>query len=339
MGRTPGSLGEGRATGRTASSASAVGRDPVVEVGRLVLAAVTATVGEGEAEAPGFLRRRAGREISGLPAGAERRLLGKVVRALEAPQGDRDSVVCALLEWAGHLEARGHLAEAEGVIVRARRICPSDPELLLHQGRIARKRGERQRAGRLYERVRRLDSAGGRLTRMAAVGRGMVGAGDGQTSLGEGLREARRAGDREAEAVAREERARLRRRRGELEAALRDYAVAAFRFRDPADRGRVGHEAADMLLAAGELGGARSVLRATEGAGHPREAERARVRLREVARSIGDELGIRRWAGRGAGDLVSLGPPPWKTSSSSEGPGEKRKSRLRRNLNRFLTLS
>ncbi len=220
-----------------------------------------------------------------------------------------EELVAALTAWAAAAEARSRYARASEILSLAASLQPHDPALVLHRGRIARKADRPDEARALYQRTAELAGADEHLTRMASVGEAIV-APDAERALGRALREALQAEDREAAGVVLEARARIRRSAGDASGAVRDFASAAIRFCDPTDRGRVLHEAADLLIAEGSTGAAREVLRAAHAVAHPRQAERAAARLHALAREAGDELGQRRWAGYGAPELVSLGPGP-----------------------------
>ena len=182
-----------------------------------------------------------------------------------------------------------------------------DGELILHAARISRKAGDLDRARSLYRRVRRFEGPDTRLTLMAEVGLALLSS-DSEKELGRVLRRAVYQNDPEVAGVALEERAAARRRRGDRKGALRDYAAACLRYEDPADRGRVIHAAADVLVAAGDPLAARQVLLEIEELGVAGQWSRARSRLREISRALGDELGIRRWKADVHRQLVSLAP-------------------------------
>jgi hypothetical protein len=271
-------------------------------VGRLVLRAL-----EPASDDAGFLARRAAHAVGGLPEGPERRYLGHVLRTALTLDAGADERTRSLVAWAGHLESRGLLDWSGTVLERARTLHPGHAELTLHAARVARKSGRRGDAGRLYDEVIALEGGGGRLARMADVGHALV-ADDAERALGRALRRCLEAGDREAAAVAQEARAECRRRRGDGAGAVRDYLVAAARYGHPADVGRIGHEIADLLLAAGDPLAVRQTLIATEELAHPQQAARARARLLSLCRSLGDEIGERRWSDAETPTLVSLTP-------------------------------
>lgn len=132
-------------------------------------------------------------------------------------------------------------------------------------------------------------------------------------ALGAIFRRAIRGGAGEAAAVAQEERARARRAVSDVSGALRDYITAAARYPDSIDRGRVGHEVADLLIGTGDLEGARRALRATESIGHPEQIAFARARLQGIARGQGDELGL--LATRPIPLLLWCSSLPWPTAT------------------------
>lgn len=263
----------------------------------------------GTAEARDFRVRRAEAELRTVPGSDEGVVLRRVLGAVAEGDVDGDERVGALLQWAGFLESRGRLDEAADILELARGESPDDAGLTLHAARLARKSGRSGDARSLYRRVQALDGETGSLGAMARVGEALL-APDPRRALGRALREAVRSGDREAAAVAQEERFRARRAAGDLRGALRDGLVAAARYRDPVDRGRVGHELADLLLGAGDLLGARRILIEVEARAHPDQAAWARSRLRDLSRRLGDEIGRRRWKDAPLPALISLTPAP-----------------------------
>jgi len=286
--------------------------DPARDVADLVLRVVRRRAAPALAESPdgvlsadAFLVRRARHAVRGVRDGTGRRLLSRILDSHLQPGAGPDARACALLGWAGHLESRGRLTEAARVLELATERRPNDPGLALHAARVARKSGNRAGARALYDRVRDLDDGGGDLERMAAVGSALLAA-DPVRELGRAIRRAVRAGDGEAAAVAQEARARARRRGGDADGAVRDFLVAGARFEDAADVGRIGHALADLFTSTGDLAAARRALLETERRGHPEQAQRARARLFTIARTRGDELGLRRWAEAGPPPLVSL---------------------------------
>ena len=274
-----------------------------------------------------FLARRASLAVHALPDGAERRHLGRLL-ALTHDGCDPCDRTEALLAWAGHLESRGLLEWADSVLEQARQLSPKDPVLFLHAARLARKQGRIARARRCYDRVAELDDGSGSLSRMAIVGYALL-VNDKGRALGRVMRAMLRVGDPEAAAVAQEARAALRRARGDVDGALRDYGAAAARFEDPIDRGRIGHEVADLLSERGDPLAARRVLIATERISHPVQVERARSRLLAIARAVDDQIGIRRWSDAPSSTLVSL-----VTRTTME-PGSGRAGRVEGMIRRY----
>jgi tetratricopeptide (TPR) repeat protein len=249
-----------------------------------------------------FTRRRASVAVGEIADPTERALVGRV---LEVDPASDEEVATTLLSLCGFLETRGRYAAAVAVVETARRRLPRNPALALHAARAHRRAGDRAVAADLYAEVRALDPSRGDLYRMARIGEALI-ADEPTRALGRPMREAREAGDAEAAALAQCERARLRRRTGDRDGAARDYIGAAVRFPDRVDGGRAGHECADMLIAAGQSDAARTVLMATLEIGHAVQAEWARARLHALSRTMGDEVGRRRWAGSAHPELASL---------------------------------
>lgn len=272
----------------------------------LLLRAIRPPAGDSPSTERTFLLRRAATDIRDFDDPRER---GALWRVLEAGHDADSSGALAegLVGWAGYLETRGLFETAEAVLHVARELAPANPELTLHTARIARKRGRLDDARRLYDRVAELEGDEGELSIMASIGRALTSE-ERLQALGAILRRAIRRGAGEAAAVAQEERARARRAVSDVSGALRDYISAAARYTDPIDRGRVGHEVADLLIGTGDLEGARRALRETESIGHPEQSAFARVRLQNIARAQGDQLGVRRYAPDTPPPLVSLSP-------------------------------
>lgn len=267
------------------------------DAARLVLKAV-----RERADAHAFARRRAAAAVAQLPAGAERHQLTRVLECHGVAE-----VVEALVIWCGQLEAAGRIGEAAEALDVALAYGPDDPTLILHAARVARKEDDRARARVLYDLVAELDDGDGRLSRLASVGRALVSEAP-ERELGRALRRARLADDHEAAAVALDARAAARRRKGDVGGAVRDYLVAAARYADPLDIGRIGHELADLLTSDGDIMAARHVLVETARRARTRQALWARSRLLVMSRALGDEVGMRRWADTPTPPLTSLSP-------------------------------
>ncbi|MEX2527962.1 MAG: hypothetical protein WEA09_10035 [Gemmatimonadota bacterium] len=291
------------ATSDNAASDSAASR-PVPRAGD-VAQLVFRVVAEAET-GESFLTRRAIQVVAQHPNVTERQYLRRILEVFLSVEIDVERRLRALVAWAGYLESRGRLVEASHALGLASAYQPSDPELLLHSARVARKSGHAERARALYRQVRELDGESGHLAGMARVGQALLEENPTST-LGGAIRQCIASGHQEAAAVALEARARLRGKQGDLDGALRDFAVAAARHHDPADLGRIGHEVADVLIAAGDPLAARRALQETERHGHPEQVKRARARLLGLSWDLGDELGVRRWSHAGSPNLVSLG--------------------------------
>jgi hypothetical protein len=185
---------------------------------------------------------------------------------------------------------------------------------------VARRLGDPARALAFYAEARRLDGAEGEIARFASIGEAVV-SGDPEGALGPAIRRAVRAGHGEAAAVGLEERARVRRAAGMRRGAIRDLCVAALRFADGIDRGRVAHELADIAMTTGDLATAREALLLALACGAPSQREHARSRLHTMARNQGDRVGMRRWRSMaGPPALVSLAPSRTSGATSAAGP-------------------
>lgn len=275
--------------------------------GALVLRAVAAYLaGSSGVE---FLVRRALRELRSLPRGPERSALRRLLELVEAGGEGSDPLVPLsgiLVAYAWELEKTARYSEAAAALELARAVVPGDPEIALHAGRVARKRGDRSGALSMYALARELDAPCGRFTRLVEIGEALLSA-DVERELGRAVRRAVVAGDLEAAAVGLEERARVRRESGDRSGAVRDLCVAAARYVDPVDRVRVVHALADVAVSAGDALAAREALLVASELGDSSQRAHARSRLYGLARAMGDEVGMRRWrTARGAG-LVSLG--------------------------------
>lgn len=277
------------------------------------------------ATASPFAFRRAATAVARLPEGPERRQLLRILGCRsDAATAD------ALVIWCGQLESAGRITEATEALDVALACTPDDPTLILHAARVARKADDRARARLLYDLVAELDHGDGRLSRLASVGRALVSERP-ERGLGRALRGARLADDHEAAAVALEARAAIRRAKEDVGGAVRDYLLAAARYGDPLDVGRIGHELADLLTSVGDIMAARHVLMVTERRARPRQALWARARLLVIARALGDEVGMRRWADAPTPPLTSLTP----SGLAAKRPEESRKEALARWIRRI----
>jgi tetratricopeptide (TPR) repeat protein len=269
-------------------------------------------------DADGFVRRRAEREVEGVP-GVERGLLARLLLLADSrPAVAGEPLSDALVDLAYELERTRRLEEAEAVLEIARAVSPGKAEVALHAARVARKAGKRERALGLYRSARELDDAGA-IARLARVGEAVVSA-EAEAGLGEVVRASRAERDAEAMAVALEERSRLRRARGERRAAARDLCRATIRFTDPVDRARVAHQLADLYIAGDDPRAAREALLLALEVGDASQREHARGRLHAVSRDLGDQVGMRRWRGTARPPLVSLSARPRERAASSEAP-------------------
>jgi len=255
----------------------------------------------------GFLAIRAAAELGTLPRGAERSILRRLVLLAEdGVEAECGAPLSSLLvDYACELETTQRLPEADAALTLARTVTPGCAEIALHAGRVARKLREPERALQLYVEAQTLDTGGGTIARLAAIGEAVVSA-DPERALARAIRRAVRAGDAEAAAVALEERARVRRADGRRGDAIRDLCVAVLRFADPVDRARVAHELTDIAMTMGDVETAREALLLAVTCGDGPQRDHARSRLHTLARSHGDEIGMRRWRTFGRPSLVSL---------------------------------
>lgn len=286
---------------------------------RLALRAVAA-VHAAESSAP-FLVRRAAAAALALEGERERSSLVRLLDACDArlPAVRRAEAIAALLALTGLLESRARLEEAEACVALARVLDAERPELQLHAGRIARKRGDVEAARAAYRAVRGAAGEAVSLARMAAIGEALLDP-EPVPALSRVAHSAIRAGEREAAALAAEERARARRASGDRTGAVRDLLVAAARYPDPVDRARTALGLADLLSAGGDLLGAREALFLAFELGRPEQRDHVRGRLHHLSRTLGDELGSRRWRPTAPAPLVSLLPSRPSTGRSSAAP-------------------
>jgi tetratricopeptide (TPR) repeat protein len=286
--------------------------------GALVLRVVERAVAKQWNE---FLAVRAVAEVERLPRGVERSVLRRLLGLAreEATGSWGEPLAEMLVEYAGELELTQRLSEADAAMLLALTTAPGCAEVALHAGRVARKLREHERALELYIRARELDATGGTIARLASIGEAVVSPMP-ERALGRVIRRAIRAGDAEAAAVGHEERARVRRAAGERQAAARDLCVAALRYVDPVDRARVAHELADVALVMGDLETAREALLLAVSCGDGPQRDHARSRLHTLCRSVGDEVGMRRWRTFTRPTLVSLslaGPPRARSAAAA----------------------
>jgi tetratricopeptide (TPR) repeat protein len=272
-------------------------RERELDTGRLVLRA--------SAEADPFMLRRAATAVRDLEDSAARRALARAASALA--EGDRSELISGLLVYGTVLERHGEYAEAVEIYRAVLCAEPSDVLAALHTARAARKAGRRKEAVELYRQAGAATPHGHPIGLMARIGESLVSERP-LEELTAALRAARSARDTEAMAVAREERARLHLAAGKPGAALRDLGAAAARFPARVDRVRVLHQMAEILVLEGDALAAReALLCALDHAGDPHRGHTLQ-RLRTLARSMGDELELRRHRGRISRDLVILVP-------------------------------
>ncbi|MBB4637724.1 hypothetical protein [Longimicrobium terrae] len=280
--------------------------------GALVLRVVEQALG-GTADE--FSLRRAEADVTGLQKSPEKTILLRIIRVLRdgAPVG---RTAPALVSYACELERTRRLPEADAAVSLAFAMDHASGATALHAARLARKLGERERALALYCAARDLEGGDGQIARLAAVGEAVVSE-NAEEKLGNAIRLALRAGDAESAAVGLEERAKLRRARGNRRGAGRDLAVAAARYTDAVDRARACHELAGTALAAGDADAAREALLIALDCGDAPQRDHAQSRLHTLARDLGDQVGTRRWRSFTPPSLVSLSayrPSPARTT-------------------------
>ncbi|HYW05345.1 MAG TPA: hypothetical protein VE913_00235 [Longimicrobium sp.] len=193
--------------------------------GALVLAAVERVIHGTTDE---FGMRRARREAEGLERSPEKSILLRVLIVLEEAADPCARVGAPLVQYACELERTRRLPEANAAASLALVVDAGSAATALHAARLARKLGERERALALYCAARDLDGGSGVIARLAAVGEAVVGI-DPERDLTRAVRSALRAGDAESAAVGLEERAAVRRARGNRAGAARDLCLAAAR--------------------------------------------------------------------------------------------------------------
>jgi hypothetical protein len=272
-------------------------RERELEVGRLVLRAASSRVP--------FVVRRAASAVDALAASAARRALRNAVAAVA--ESDAGTLSHALASYGAVLESHD-LPEAAGEVYGALMTqCPGAAAYTLHTARAARRAGRREAALLLYRQAGRECGSDAHMLMLVRIGEALVSA-DPVRELSAVARDARRAGDRDALAIAREERAACRASAQRSDAALRDLAAAAARYRDPVDRLRVLHRMSELLTSRGDVLGAREALLAALDHAAPAQRGYTVQRMRVVARALGDELELRRTRGQAAAGPVSLGP-------------------------------
>jgi tetratricopeptide (TPR) repeat protein len=277
--------------------APATVRERELEVGRLVLSAA-------EGGDP-FVLRRAAAAVAELESSPARRALRRAVEAVDG--GDERSLQASLVTYGATLERHGvhdGAGEVYGVVMR---LWPGAATATLHAARAARRSGRRDDALRLYRQAGRECGGDAHMTLLVRIGEALV-SDDGAAALTAVVRDARRRGDRDALAVAREERSRYMLAARRTGAALRDLAAAAVRYTDTMDRLRVLHRMAEILAARGDLLAAREVLLAALEQASAGQRGHSVQRLRAVARALGDELELRRTRGRATSSLITLAP-------------------------------
>ncbi len=269
----------------------------------------------------GFTVRRVEAEIGALPRGAERSLLRRLTRQATASMDDAGAALLTetLVLYGCELEKGRRLEEARAVLDLARGVAPESAEVALHAARVARQSGGREEALELYRTACRLDGSDGAIARLARIGEAVVSPA-GEAMLSVVIRGAVLAGDQEAAGVALEERALLRRGRGDREGAARDLCFSAWRFPDAVDRARVAHRIADLFIAADDPRAAREALLLGLALGDETQQEHARARLHTVSRDLGDQVGQRRWRSFRRPPLVSLSARPRTPVGDSAAP-------------------
>lgn len=282
-------------------------RERELEVGRLVLRA--AATGDS------FLLRRAQQAVSSLDAGPARRALRRVVDGLAG--GDDAAAQGGLLAYGGVLERHAVYDVAADVYRQVMESRPGDARVTLHAARAVRRAGRRSEALELYREAGQQSGEDGHLLLLVRIGEALVS----ETpvdALSDVVRDARRTGDMDALAIAREERSRFRAAAGHSGRAIRDLAAAAGRYTDRIDRVRAAHSMGELLSARGDLAGAREALLAALDLVHDAQRGHTVQRLRTVARAMGDELELRRSRGQAAkGGLVTLAPMPRKLNTGT----------------------
>jgi tetratricopeptide (TPR) repeat protein len=298
-------------------------RERELEAGRLVLRAVASVGSAAGASLPEFMVRRARASVERMERSPARAALGRAVNAVADVAADeaerRAELRQALVCYGGVLERHCVWPAAVEAYETARVVAPLDPEVMLHLARAHRLSGSRAAALELYRAVREV-SADARLVRFAEVGGALLAA-DAVAALTAVLDPAGATVEPEVCAVALEERARLHRNASRTDEAVADYIAAAQVYERTEDCVRIAHALADLMLARGDLAGAREAMYLAHDVALP--AQRANVvhRLRAVARAQGDEIGLRRWPSARPASFVSLiGPRRAVTTGRTHAP-------------------
>jgi tetratricopeptide (TPR) repeat protein len=259
-----------------------------------------------------FALRRAEALVAETPGPLGAALAALLKRARE-PLEERslwsESVAGALVRAGGAFEqARDHAA-ARALFELATELRPECAATTLHAGRAARRAGDREGALAHYTRAQALDE-GGRVARLARIGEAMLSRA-GERRLSEEIRDAVRAGDREAAGVGLEARAIVRCETARCREAIRDLCVCALRYPDREDQARAAERVAELLIQSNDLEAAREALLLVHEIGTPAQRVHARAQLHALSAKMGDVLGTKRWRGAGiSGATVDpLGPP------------------------------
>jgi hypothetical protein len=248
-------------------------------------------------EAPFALRRVrvAASDARGAVGGA----LQQVLRRLEASDVGgadwTDSLASALVRAGGALEQARDPAGARALFELASELRPSCATTKLHAGRASREAGDSAAALEHYASARALDE-GGRVARLARIGEAMLSSGS-ERRLSEEIRQAVRAGDREAAGVGLEARATVRCATARCREAIRDLCVCALRYPDREDQARAAERVAALLIESHDPHAAREALLLVHAIGTPAQRAGARRKLHAVSVALGDVLGARRWSG------------------------------------------
>ena len=239
-------------------------------------------------EAPFALRRVrvAASDARGAVGGA----LQQVLRRLEASDVGgadwTDSLASALVRAGGALEQARDPAGARALFELASELRPSCATTKLHAGRASREAGDSAAA---------LDNIASPM-RASRATRPPSSSG-GERRLSEEIRQAVRAGDREAAGVGLEARATVRCATARCREAIRDLCVCALRYPDREDQARAAERVAALLIESHDPHAAREALLLVHAIGTPAQRAGARRKLHALSVALGDVLGARRWSG------------------------------------------